>query len=192
MLSPGAIAFAAGFIALAFLLGAVFFADAPATPRRHWVLLFAVLLVPGLALALGFGMSLEYMKRPQFCGSCHVMHPFTNDLRDPESGTLAAVHYQNRYILEHQCYTCHTDYGLFGPMRAKLAGVRHLVNYTTGNYTEPIRIREPFRNANCLQCHGEAKVFRAAHTDALTELQSGEMSCLDCHRPAHPEERAAR
>jgi len=190
--SPGAIAFAAGFIALVFLLGAVFSGDPADSPRRRWMLLFAVALVPGLALALGFGMSLEYMKRPQFCGSCHVMLPFANDLRDPESGTLAAVHYQNRYILEHQCYTCHTDYGLFGPMRAKLAGVRHLVNYTIGNYTEPIRIREPFRNANCLHCHGEAKVFRTAHTDNLAELQSGDMSCLDCHRPAHPEERAAR
>jgi cytochrome c nitrite reductase small subunit len=187
-LAPNAIAFAAGLLALVFLVGAVFFWDAPDSPRRHWVLLFAVALVPGLALALGLGTSLENMKQPQFCGSCHVMHPFINDLTNPDSATLAAVHYQNRYIREHQCYTCHTDYGIFGPVRAKLAGVRHLVNYETGNYTEPIKIREPYQNANCLHCHAEAKVFRTAHADSLADLESGDVSCLDCHRPAHPEE----
>jgi nitrate/TMAO reductase-like tetraheme cytochrome c subunit len=186
-LAPNAIAFVAALLALAFLVGAVFVWDVPDSPRRHWTLLFAVTLVPALALALGVGAAVEDMKRPEFCGSCHVMHPFTRDLTDPESATLAAVHYQNRYILRDQCYTCHTDYGVFGPLRAKLAGVRHLINYETGNYTEPIAIREPYHNANCLHCHGEAKVFRTAHADMLAPLESGDMSCLDCHRPAHPE-----
>ena len=186
-LAPNAIAFVAALMALVFLVGAVFLWDAPESPRRHWTLLFAVALVPGLALALGVGTAVEDMKRPEFCGSCHVMHPFIRDLTNPESTTLAAVHYQNRYILQDQCYTCHTDYGVFGPLRAKLAGVRHLINYETGNYTEPIAIREPYHNANCLHCHGEAKVFRAAHADMLAPLESGDMSCLDCHRPAHPE-----
>jgi nitrate/TMAO reductase-like tetraheme cytochrome c subunit len=186
-LAPNALAFAAGMVALVFLIGAVFLWDVPESPRRHWLLLFAVALVPGLALVLGLGATLEDMKQPAFCGSCHVMHPFIADLTNPDSSTLAAVHYQNRYIREHQCYTCHTDYGIFGPVRAKLAGVRHLVNYETGNYVEPITIREPYRDANCLHCHGESKVFRTAHADLLPALEAGDTSCLDCHRPAHPE-----
>jgi len=190
-LAPNVAAIAAGLVALAFIVVAVFLWDAPDSPRRHWVLLFAVALVPGLALALGVGSALEDMKRPEFCGSCHIMHPFIRDLRNPDSTTLAAVHYQNRYIREHQCYTCHTDYGIFGPVRAKLAGVRHLVNYETGNYTEPIRIREPYQNGNCLFCHGEGKRFRTAHEDSLAVLESGDMRCLDCHGPAHPEDRTA-
>jgi nitrate/TMAO reductase-like tetraheme cytochrome c subunit len=191
-LAPRAIAFAAALLALVFLLGAVFLWDAPDSPRRHWVLLFAVALVPGLALVLGFGQTLDVMKQPVFCGSCHVMDPFIADLKDPASETLAAKHYKNRYIREDQCYTCHSDYGVFGPLRAKLAGVRHLVNYETGNYVEPIKIREPYRIANCLHCHGEAQNFQTAHADTLPLLESGDMSCLDCHRPAHPEGRVSR
>jgi nitrate/TMAO reductase-like tetraheme cytochrome c subunit len=184
--------FAAGLVALTFLLAIRRFADVPDTPRRHWLLLFGIVIVPGLALALGVGTALEDMKRPEFCGSCHVMRPFINDLQNPDSATLAALHYQNRYIREHQCYTCHTDYGLFGPLRAKLAGVRHLLNYEIGNYDIPIKIREPYREANCLHCHGEAKVFREKHADTLEQLVSGDVGCLDCHRPAHGTQQASR
>ena len=187
-----ALPFAAGLVALVFLLAIRRFADVPDAPRHHWLLLFGIVIVPGLALALGFGRALEAMKRPQFCGSCHVMSPFIKDLQNPDSSTLAAVHYQNRYIREHQCYTCHTDYGLFGPMRAKLAGIRHLWNYQTGNYEIPIKIREPYRDANCLYCHGEAKVFREKHADTFELLMSGDMGCLDCHRPVHGAQQASR
>lgn len=191
-LAPHAIPFAAGLVALLFLLGLVFFWDTPESPRRHWLLLFGIALLPALALALGVGRTLEEMKRPEFCGSCHVMQPFIADLRNPESTTLAAVHYQNRYIRENQCYTCHTDYGLFGPLGAKVAGIRHLWNYETGNYQLPIEIAAPYRVANCLFCHGEAKRFRDQHTDMLAQIESGDVGCLDCHRPAHPDQQAAR
>ena len=191
-LRPALLPFVAGLAALIFLLAVRRFADVPDKARHHWLLLFGIVIVPGVALALGLGMGLEYMKRPQFCGSCHVMGPFIADLQNPDSSTLAAVHYQNRYIREHQCYTCHADYGLFGPLRAKLAGVRHLLNYETGNYEIPIRIREPYHETNCLHCHGEAKVFRDKHEDMLEQLISGDMSCLDCHRPAHAAQQARR
>lgn len=187
-----AIPLVAGAVALLFLLVVARSADAADSPRRHWLLLFGVVIVPGLALALGLGTALEDMKHPEFCGSCHVMRPFMDDLQNADSATLAAVHYQNRYIREDQCYTCHTDYGIFGPVQAKLAGVRHLWNYETGNYTLPIEIRGPYRDANCLHCHGEAKVFREKHADTMEELVSGAMTCLDCHRPAHPARESRR
>ena len=43
----------------------------------------------GAGLGLGATTVMEDAKRPNFCGSCHVMHPFVNDLKDPASTTLA-------------------------------------------------------------------------------------------------------
>lgn len=189
--TPHAIALALGTVALLFLLGMMFAWRMPDSPKRHWMLLFGIVVLPGLALLLGASTAVDDAKRPEFCGSCHVMHPFINDLRNPESTTLASVHYQNRYILQDQCYTCHTDYGFFGPFRAKLTGVRHLWNYETGHYTLPIRIRSPYRIANCLHCHGESKVFRNKHTELAAQIAAGDVGCLDCHGPAHPEERGS-
>jgi nitrate/TMAO reductase-like tetraheme cytochrome c subunit len=189
--TPHSIAFALGLAALLFLLGMLAVWDMPDSAGRHWVLLFGIVILPGLAILLGASTAVDDAKRPEFCGSCHVMHPFINDLRNADSKTLAAAHYQNRYILEDQCYTCHTDYGFFGPVRAKLTGVRHLWNYETGNYTLPIRIRSPYRIANCLHCHGESKVYREKHEELQAQLAAGDVGCLDCHAPAHPEERGS-
>jgi len=184
--TPHVIAAATGLVALAFLLATLILLRVPDSPGRHWLLLFGIAVFPSLALLLGATTAIDDAKRPEFCGSCHVMQPFINDLKNDASTTLAAVHYQNRYILEHQCYTCHTDYGIFGPVRAKLTGVRHLWNYETGHYTLPIKIREPYRVKNCLHCHGDAKVFRIKHDHLREEIDAGVVSCLDCHGPAHP------
>lgn len=190
-MTPHSLAFVLGSVALIFLLAMMFFWQMPDSPGRHWLLLFGIVVLPGLALLLGASTTIEDAKRPEFCGSCHVMQPFIDDLKNPESTTLAAVHYQNRYILEHQCYTCHTDYGFFGPLQAKLAGMRHLWHYETGHYTLPIRIAAPYRVQNCLHCHGESKRFRDRHTDLLTQIDAGDVSCLDCHGPPHPQERSS-
>lgn len=189
MTTTRAAALAICIVALLFLLAMIVFWRMPDSPRRHWLLLFGIVVFPGLTLLLGATMAVDASKRPEFCGSCHVMHPFINDLRNPESTTLASIHYQNRYILEDQCYTCHTDYGMFGPLQAKMAGVRHLWHYETGTYTLPIRIASPYRIANCLHCHGESKIFRDKHPQLEEEIASGEAACLDCHGPAHPEAR---
>jgi cytochrome c nitrite reductase small subunit len=183
------IALGLGAVALLFLVGMAAMWQMPDSPARHWLLLFGVVVLPGLALSLGTSTAIDDAKRPEFCGSCHVMRPFINDLRSPDSTTLAAVHYQNRFILEDQCYTCHTDYGFFGPVRAKLTGMRHLWNYETGRYTLPIRIRGPYRIANCLHCHGNSKVYQEKHEDVRAQIAAGDAGCLDCHLPAHPEDR---
>ena len=87
------------------------------------------------------------------------MTPFVQDLRDPASETLAATHFKNRYIQDHHCYTCHSDYGLAGTLSAKLGGLGHVWRYTTGSYTLPIKIAKPYSNTQCLQCHGASQKF---------------------------------
>jgi nitrate/TMAO reductase-like tetraheme cytochrome c subunit len=155
---------------------------------RGW-LFVAVGLVPAMVAFLTFTHGLESSATVDSCGYCHVMQPYVQDLRDAKSDTLAATHYKNRYIQERHCYTCHSDYGLGGTFLAKLGGVRHVVRYTTGAYTLPLKIASPFPNVRCLGCHAGAPKFEnsPAHPkEMMPVLLDGSTSCLVCHAPAHP------
>lgn len=156
---------------------------------RGWILSFlALFLLPVLALALGANHHLERSKTTEFCLSCHVMEPYGESLQLEEREYLPAVHFQNGQVpREHACYTCHTHYTMYGDLQSKLAGVRHLwVNYF-GTSSEPIELYEPYRNRECLHCHGGARSFEESdfHLDVRGELTSDEISCLECHELVH-------
>jgi nitrate/TMAO reductase-like tetraheme cytochrome c subunit len=164
------------------------------TPTTRGWLLVAVGLVPLMVAFLSFAHGLEQSATVSSCGSCHVMTPFVQDLRDLKSETLAATHFKHRYIREKQCYTCHSDYGLGGTLQAKLAGLGHVWRYTTGSYTLPIQIASPYPNVRCLGCHGAAQKFLTSPAHPKEDqdaLMSGKTSCLDCHAPAHPERKTS-
>jgi nitrate/TMAO reductase-like tetraheme cytochrome c subunit len=118
------------------------------------------------------------------------MGTFVDDMRDPNSETLAARYCRHRWIPEAQCYTCHTSYGLFGDVQAKMKGLNDVYRYYTHTYKVPIRMHVPYGNADCLKCHERTPKFvdSAYHAELLAELRSGEFSCVDCHGPAHPEQ----
>jgi len=159
------------------------------TPTARGWLLVAVGLVPMMVAFLSFAYGLEDSATVDSCGSCHVMTPFVADLRNPQSATLAATHFKNRYIQEKQCYTCHSDYGLGGTLSAKLAGLGHVWRYTTGSYTVPIRIASPFPSLRCLGCHGASQKFlnSPGHPKELVpNMVNDTIPCLSCHAPAHP------
>jgi hypothetical protein len=73
------------------------------------MLFLALTLLPLLVMFVGYLHGFQEMETVQACGGCHVMTPFVNDLKDPKSEALAAVHYKNRYIQDNHCYSCHTD-----------------------------------------------------------------------------------
>ena len=188
---PATVAVLIGFGALAFLL-AIAFVRIPEARDRHWLLLLAIVVFPGLSLLLGTDEALEAAKSPAFCGSCHVMGPWVGDLHDPDSKTLASAHYQNRFILENQCFTCHSDYGLTGPMRAKLTGMVHLFKYETGTWKDPIELYHPYNFGICLHCHENSKRYRDAHEDSLDAIADGSMACTDCHESVHPPQKGKK
>jgi cytochrome c nitrite reductase small subunit len=102
------------------------------------------------------------------------------------------VHFKNRYIQSDQCYTCHSDYGMFGTVSAKMAGLGHVYYNLAGTYPKPIKIRKPYPNLRCLSCHAGAQNFLAKHEkDEIPKLMAGKDSCLDCHGPAHHADEAA-
>jgi cytochrome c nitrite reductase small subunit len=152
----------------------------------------AAVLLPVAAYGLASMHMLEGSKQTEFCGSCHVMTPVQKSVQGND-GSLASIHYARGLVPHDQaCYTCHSGYGIWGGVDAKLAGVRHMLLTVTGGYTLPVAMHAPFDINSCLGCHAYAASFRAveAHQDPdlQKQLLSREMSCTGvCHPPAHPE-----
>lgn len=156
-------------------------------------LFFGLAVLPVVVIFFGYTHGLAGMETVRACGGCHTMTSHVLDLKDLKSESLAAIHYKNRYILADQCYTCHADYGMFGTISAKFDGLRHVMHYVAGTYPQPIKIRHPYPNVRCLGCHGESQKFlqSAGHPpEVRPQLMSGEVSCLDCHGPAHTPQEA--
>jgi len=163
-------------------------ARVPALVFARLVALMALIVVPAVAIFLANYHTFEGVHEVRGCATCHVMLPMVNDMQDPASETLAAVHYKNKWIPKDQCYQCHSDYGLGGNLEAKMTGFRHLARYTTRTYTEPIVARVKFDNQNCLQCHGGTPKWVAveSHVTAQEEITTNQMKCIECHGEPHP------
>lgn len=166
----------------------------PMEPSDRWMLLIGFLFLAPLAYVLNAGLAISGATSVAFCNSCHVMNPYVADLQNPDSEHLAAMHYQNRWIADHQCYTCHSDYGLFGDVQAKMAGLRHVWHYTVGDWEVPLKIRGTYDNQRCLFCHGPVQGWQdeSAHQKNLTAIERSEKSCISaaCHVSPHPKEAA--
>src|SRR6187397_2786582 len=163
-------------------------ARVPALVFARLVALMALIVLPAGAVFLANYHTFEGVHEVRGCASCHVMLPMVNDMRDPGSETLAALHYKNKWIAKDQCYHCHSDYGLGGGLEAKLTGFRHLARYTTRTYKEPIKARIKFDNNNCLKCHDGTPKWVAveSHVEQRKDLAANQLSCLECHGDAHP------
>lgn len=159
----------------------------------RWLLLFGLLVLPAFALLGSTGAMFEEMKTVEACNSCHVMNPFVDDMRDPQSATLAARHFRTGAIPTKQCYACHTGYGIFGTAESKRDGFRHWLLYVTRTWEEPITFKGSYPNSNCLDCHAPSPAFRevASHRALRDELETDQMACYTCHALPHPS-RAAR
>jgi nitrate/TMAO reductase-like tetraheme cytochrome c subunit len=185
----------AGRLSLLGVLGAIalvayvllFRRRAIATAPSQWMLFIGICVMPLPVMLLGSAVGLERAKAVSFCQHCHVMRPFVADMKDAGSGTLAALHFRNRYIQRDNCYVCHTDYGVFGTMEAKLAGVLHIWRESTGSYALPVKISHPYRYLICLDCHaGSAKYERLREHEGLAAAAArGEAACSKCHGLAH-------
>ncbi len=154
-----------------------------------WItLVLSACVLPSVGVLLGTFLIFERAERVEFCGSCHqAMHSYVADMRQPDSPSLAAIHYRNRYIPRNQCYVCHTSFGLFGTMQAKIAGIEDVGRYYLRSFRQPIRMREPYSNGECLKCHAEAARWTAKHSQAIREeVYAGRMHCLACHGHTHP------
>ncbi len=163
---------------------------APVLGAGGWGLAALLLLVlPVLAFGLGAGHHLEGSRTTEFCLSCHIMEPWGESLTGAAGtqGALAAMHFQDRLIpRDRACYTCHTQYTMYGDLQAKALGVRHLLVNLTGA-PDTLRLYSPYENRECLHCHIGAEGFEALpmHRGLEPGGEREDRSCLTCHGPAH-------
>jgi cytochrome c-type protein NapC len=170
----------------------------PLTRVTKVVLLFGIGILPIGTATTGNYVGFEATKAREFCGSCHVMTPYSNDSGDLHSTTLAARHARNAMFGAENCYACHADYGMFGTIKTKLGGLRHIYLYVTEYRNTPleearktIHIRKPFKNSTCMHCHSTQNPDWNAvkeHASLVDRVRDGSVSCASegCHGPAHP------
>jgi cytochrome c-type protein NapC len=145
-------------------------------------------LLPLVASAGTVKEGVEESSRARFCLSCHEMQVYGKSLFADNRLALPAVHFQNRLIdRDNACYTCHTDYALFGDIKAKLNGLRHVYVHYLGTIPEKPQLYQPYSNRNCLHCHDDGRRYieAPAHQAVKAPLASGELSCLKCHAVGH-------
>ncbi len=154
----------------------------------RWALLVGLFALPSMTMLAGNVVGFHNTK--QSCTQCHTMDPWVADMKDPKSQTLAAKHYQRRWINEDQCYTCHTGYGLAGNVQAKIGGLSHVTHYYVTGVPAVIKIKNPFPPATCLHCHADTEKYGKIeqHVDAemKPQIESGKLSCFECHASPHP------
>ena len=125
--------------------------------------------------------------------SCHIMGQYGKSLYVDDPSYIPASHFQNGRVPHDQaCYTCHTDYSMFGGFRAKLGGLHHIyVQYVTGPQ-QPLKLYHPFNNRECLHCHEgsrsfEQGVMHTAKPQTMADIKSNKLSCMTagCHDTVH-------
>jgi len=185
------------FIGIAVVLAGLIGARAELTRVRGGkILAFVTLFIlPVLAVMLGFSEHMQRAESTQFCLSCHVMNDFGRSLHVDDPSYIPAKHFQNNLVpRDHACYTCHTDYTMFGPVHAKLRGLRHIYVQYFGKPPAPaeIKLYTPFNNRECLHCHAGMRAYEEEpkHNktpDMMGRLTSNQVSCTTskCHDTVH-------
>jgi hypothetical protein len=158
-----------------------------AGPASMGILIVGLGVFPIVTGMVGTVLVFERAEHVEFCASCHLtMQTYVDDLRNPQSSSLAALHYKNQYIPTNQCYQCHTSYGMHGTVEAKMSGMIDTFKYFTRTYKLPVKMREPYKNDDCLKCHATSAKWLPLHGDFKEVLFSGDMKCMDCHGNEHP------
>ncbi len=153
----------------------------------------AILVLPILAGGFGVSEHLQRSKSTEFCLSCHVMQDYGKSLHIDDRSFIPAVHYQNNLVpRDNACFTCHTDYTMYGDINAKLRGLKHVYVQYLGKPAQPIKLYTPYNNRECLHCHQGSRSFEEndTHTKepgALQKMKTNELSCssTDCHNIIH-------
>ena len=151
------------------------------------------LLLPVVVASMGASEHMERSKQTQFCLSCHVMNPYGRSLHIDDPTYVPAAHFQNARIpRDEACYTCHTDYVMYGSILAKLRGLRHVYVQYLGAVPKTIQLYNPYNNRECLHCHASARSFEegavhSADPSIMASIKSNQLSCLTsgCHDQVH-------
>ena len=193
MLSPTALLVLLIVVSIALVLLVAFHPTLTISRGGKIVAFMALFLLPVITLSWGTEEHMERSKQTSFCLSCHVMHPYGESLRVADTSYLAAAHYLNNRVPRDQaCYTCHTDYVIYGGIRSKLRGLRHVWVQYVGTPPGKISLYTPYNNRECLHCHEGARSFEEgaihnADPETLPAIRANKLSCISsgCHDTVH-------
>jgi cytochrome c-type protein NapC len=166
-------------------------------PSRYYSLGFLTMggFIAGIIFWGGFNTVLEATNTETFCISCHEMN---NNVYQELKST---IHYSNRSGVRATCPDCHVPHKWTDKIARKMQASKEVWGKIFGT----INTREKFLNkrlhlaqnewtrlkANnsleCRNCHDlefmdytrQSKRAQAAHS---THLESGEKTCIDCHK----------
>jgi cytochrome c nitrite reductase small subunit len=144
--------------------------------QRRWRRIWALAAIGTLGVLVGLGLftfgyargASYFSDDPQTCVNCHVMREQFDAWNHSSHKNVAT------------CNDCHTPHNnLVNKWFIKgLNGFNHSVAFTTGNFDEPITIRD--LNAivvqnNCIECHATA-------VSQILGTHEGEaLACVSCH-----------
>jgi len=168
----------------------------PAVTREQGgkVLAFAgIVLLPSLIGFSALQTHMEDSKKTEFCLSCHVMEKYGKSLNVDDKEYIPAVHFQNHRIPHDMaCFTCHTEYTMYGDYAAKLRGLRHIYYQYIGGVPDSIKLYSPYNNRECLHCHEGARSFeeKPIHYQTagmMDSIKGNKLSCMTsgCHDVIH-------
>jgi cytochrome c-type protein NapC len=147
-------------------------------------------ILPALCIAMGMAAHMQRSEQTKFCISCHSMENYGKSLYLDDPKYVPAQHFQNHRIPpDMACYSCHTDYTIYGPMKDKLKGMTRIYLQYISKPPDHIQIPGGFKNAQCLHCHAGARGFEEnpEHKAIMDTLISNQMSCITsgCHDMVH-------
>jgi cytochrome c-type protein NapC len=178
------------------LVAVVVVRPAVTATRIGKILAFLVLFfLPIFCGVMGVSDEMNRSESTAFCLSCHTMDSWGKSLYIDDPNHIPAAHFQNHRVPpDMACYSCHTDYAMFGTLKVKLAGLRHVYIYYLGTPPAPenVKLYEPFNNRECLHCHLGARSFEEGATHnadptTLPAIKSNALSCMSggCHNVTH-------
>src|SRR5690349_19894109 len=108
-------------VALALIAWLVLRASITKTRGDKMFAFVALFVFPALTGGMGVNSHIERSKTTNFCLSCHVMEDYGKSQQVDDRNLVPAIHFQNHLAPRDQaCFTCHTDYAMFGDFSAKL------------------------------------------------------------------------
>jgi cytochrome c-type protein NapC len=87
------------------------------------------------------------------------------------------------------CYSCHSDYAIYGPLKDKLRGLWNISIQYLSTPPKTIHIPGGYNNLECLHCHAGTRDFEdnLKHMPPMGALTANRISCISsgCHDMVH-------
>jgi len=145
-------------------------------------------VLPTLCIGSGMSFHMQRSQQTAYCISCHSMESHGQSLYVLNTSYIPAQHFQNHLVPpDKACYTCHTDYTMYGPLKDKLKGLRYIYMEYVSTPPKTIHLDGTYNNSQCLHCHAGMRGFdeNPTHTAIMGSLKTNRMSCISCHNTIH-------